>query len=452
MLAQLPTGVPVWTALGWFITNTSEALIGAFCITRFAPQGKSVFDSVRGILIFVLFGVLIAPLATSFLDAAAVVLTRWGRGYWPLSAERFLTNALAALTIVPTIVLLVSNGASWIRKATRVQFCEAGLLAVATIVITAVIFALPSVSPATAPALLYAPLPLLLWAAIRFGSGGLSSCLLCIALIAIWRTIHGHEPFPYAPMSQNVLSLQILFCLVVVPLLLLSAVMAQEQAAHESLHRMGIRLIEAQERERHRIARDLHDDLGQMLALMQIKLEELMKATDESLRSGLVKLSNELSRISTTAHEISHGLYPSQLEYGGLASAVTRLCDDMRRTEHLSVDLAVGTLRRVKPSVSLCIYRVAQEALHNIISHSHARNVHVELNANDRWILLRVSDDGIGFAPRLIESGLGLLSMKDRVRSVGGSIVITSAPKVGTRIEVSVPFREDQSDDTPHAA
>jgi integral membrane sensor domain MASE1 len=84
LLAQLQTGVPTSTALGWFISNTSEALIGALCITRFANQ-KSLFDSVRGVFVFVVFGVILAPFATSFLDAAAVVITHWGRGYLPIT-------------------------------------------------------------------------------------------------------------------------------------------------------------------------------------------------------------------------------------------------------------------------------------------------------------------------------------------------------------------------------
>jgi integral membrane sensor domain MASE1 len=83
MLAQLQAGVPVWTALGWFLTNTSEALIGAFCIARLTHP-RNTLDNVRGVFTFVVFGVVLAPLATSFLDAAAVVITGWGRVFWPL--------------------------------------------------------------------------------------------------------------------------------------------------------------------------------------------------------------------------------------------------------------------------------------------------------------------------------------------------------------------------------
>ena len=187
LLAQLQIGVPLATAAGWFITNTSEALIGAFCITQLAPKDR-VFESVRGVFLFVVFGVLLAPLITSFLDAAAVVITGWGRNYWPLETERFWTNALAELTIVPLVVLGISNWPSWIRKATPARCWEAAMLSTGIVAVSLFVFTSQPISPASAPALLYAPLPLLLWAAIRFGCGGLSLSVLCIALISIWST------------------------------------------------------------------------------------------------------------------------------------------------------------------------------------------------------------------------------------------------------------------------
>ena len=453
LIAQLQAGVPVSTAIGWFVTNTSEALIGALGITRFTRQ-KTVLDSVRGVLIFVVFGVLIAPLATSFLDAAAVVITGWGRGYWPLGTQRFWTNALAELTVVPTIVLLSSEGMSWIRKATVARFWEAGLLAVGTVAVSVLIFGFQPVSLASTPALLYVPLPLLLWAAVRFGLGGVSLSLLCVALISIWYAMHGREPFfPYASMSQNILSLHILFCIVVVPLMFLSAVLADTRRTQESLRRMSSSLIEAQEQERQRIAHELHDDLGQELALVQMKLNNLLEQSKESVQPGLTDLSSQLSAISTTAREISHGLYPSQLEYLGLASALKRLCDEMRSGKHLSIDLAMDTLPHpLPPSISLCLYRVAQEALHNIITHSQAKNVQVELRADDGRISLRIVDNGVGFDLSREVAGLGLASMRQRVRSLDGSIKITSSPKAGTRVEASVPLHQSRSHDTPGVA
>ena len=119
----------------------------------------------RGVLTFVLCGVLIAPLLTSFLDAAAVVVTGWGHGYWPLEAERFWTNALAQLTIVPTAVLGGVSGISWIRNANSARRWEAVVLGVSTVLVSVVLFGFDSTFIATTPAVLYLPLPRL-----QFGS------------------------------------------------------------------------------------------------------------------------------------------------------------------------------------------------------------------------------------------------------------------------------------------
>ena len=457
MVAQLQVGVPLLTAGGWFITNSSEALIGAYCITQFSDSAKTL-DGVRGVFIFVVFGVLFAPLVTSFLDAFAVLITGWGKDYWPLSLERFSTNALAELTIVPPIVLWRSNSFTWIRSARGARLGEAILLTIGIVLVAIVVFGVKAVSPATTPALLYLPLPFLLWAASRFGLGGLSTSLLALALISTWYTMHGREPFPNASMAQNILSLQILFCVVAVPLMFLSAVMAESRRAQELLRRTTASLIQAQEQERHRIARELHDDLGQALALTKVTLDELIfdeltPGPDESLKIALTDLSNQISTISNTAREISHGLYPTQLEYLGLPGALKRLCDELGKRKNISIHLTIGNLPdQLQPSISLSLYRIAQETVHNIITHSQAKNVKVELGANDTRISLRIIDDGIGFDPSHEAGGLGLESMRERVRVMGGFINISSFPSSGTRIEVRVPFREDFPENIPGVA
>ena len=453
MVAQLQVGVPVWTAAGWFVTNSSEALIGAYCITQF-PDSARRLDGVYGVLIFVGFGVLFAPLATSFLDAFAVVITGWGRHYWPLSFERFWTNALAELTIVPLIVLCRSNPISWIRRAGIARVGEAALLAIGTVLVAIVVFGLKAVSPATTPALLYVPLPFLLWAASRFGLGGLSTSLLSLALISTWYTMHGRQPFPNASMSQNILSLQILFCVVAVPLMFLSAVMAEARRTQELLNKTSGSLIEAQEQERHRIARELHDDLGQALALTKVTLDGLIQQeSGESLKSALTDLSSQVSAVSETAREISHGLYPPQLEYLGLGKTLKRLCDELRKRKNISILFTLGNLpEQLQSSISLSLYRIAQETVHNIITHSQAKNVQVELGADDTKISLRIIDDGIGFDPSHQAGGLGLESMRQRVQAVGGFIDISSSPNSGTRIEVRLPYREEDSEDVQGVA
>ena len=276
--------------------------------------------------------------------------------------------------------------------------------------------------------------------------GGLSPSLLILALIATWYTMHGRQPFPHASMAENILSLQILFCVVAVPLMFLSAVMVEAGRTQESLRRMSGNLIEAQEQERRRIAHELHDNLGQELALVKVTLDRLIEESDECFKPALTDLSNRLSAVSNTTREISHGLYPTQLEYLGLQKAMNRLCDEVQRSKNLLINLKIGNVPNQLPSsASLCLYRVAQETLHNVIKHSQAKNVQVELSADDGQILLRIIDDGVGFDLSHEVAGLGLASMRQRVRVVGGSIDISSSLKRGTRIEVRVPIQKDDA-------
>jgi signal transduction histidine kinase len=447
MFAQHQTGVPLWTAAGWFISNSSEALIGAYCITRFDVSGKRL-EGVRGIFVFVLFGVLFAPLATSFLDAAAVIFTGWGGNYLPLSMERFWTNALAELTIVPILVLCGSGGISAIRRVSVALWGEATVLSIGIVLVAALAFGLEDGSPATTPALLYLPLPLLLWAAVRFGLGGCSLSLLSVALISTWYTIHGREPFPHASLPQNILSLQILFCVVGVPLMFLSAVMAETRRTQELLRRVSGSLIQAQEQERHRIARELHDGLGQELAFVKVTLDTLIEKSGASLKSQLTRVSNQVSAIADSTHELSHALYPTTLEYLGLQKALKILCDEAQQGKDLSIRLTIENLpEELDRLTSLSLYRIAQESLHNIIRHSQAKNVEIDLASDQRRISLHIIDDGVGFDVRHESAGLGLASMRERVRAIGGWIDISSSPKAGMRMDIQVPLREHRSED-----
>src|SRR3954466_3491542 len=446
MFAQLQIGVPLGTAAGWFITNSIEAFIGAYCITKFSESERRL-ESVRGVFVFLVFGVLVAPLATSFLDAADVVITGWGRDYWHLGMQRFFTNAMAVLTVVPPIVLLSPKNMFRIRGTSAARWLEYALLIAATIVGAIWVFGPYPPSAATTPTMMYLPLPFLVWAAVRFGSAGLSLSLFSLNLISTWYATHRLETFPYASLPQNILSLQILFCLVAVALMFLSAVMIEARRTQESLRSMSANLVNAQEQERHRIARELHDNLGQELALVEITLDRLIDKADPSLKPDLIDLSSRVSAISGTTREISHGLYPAILEYLGLQKALEKLCDEVQRGKELSVDLTIRDLPDpLQPSISVCLYRVAQETLHNIITHSQAGRVQVELTSKDGRILLLIIDDGVGFDVSSKEGGLGLVSMRERILAIGGSIQISSYQRGGTLIQVQVPLLEHGAD------
>jgi len=447
LIAQLHAGVPVSTSVGWFLTNTSEALIGAFCITQLSHP-KNTFGSVRGVFIFVVFGVLLAPLATSFLDAAAVVITGWGRNYWPLGIERFWTNSLAALTMVPAIVLCSLNGISWIRRASLARCSEAALLGVGTVLVAVLVFGSPLLSPSTTPALLYVPLPFLLWAAARFGLSGLSLSLLSVALISIWYTIHGREPFPHASMAGNVLSLQILFCVVAVPLMFLSAVMAEARRTQDSLRRISGSLIEAQEQERTRIGRELHDDITQRLAMLALELDQ-MQDSPVGVRSRLKELRDQTTEISNDVQALSHELHSSKLRYLGFVAGIKSWCRESASRQKIEIDCRTDISSAVPLEIGFPLFRVLQEAVHNAFKYSGVGRVEVQLREVRGEIHLIIRDLGRGFDVKaaMQGKGLGLTSMRERIRMVNGTIAIESKPMGGTTIEVHVPIDSARAPD-----
>jgi PAS domain S-box-containing protein len=244
-LVQLGTGVPFLTSLGWLITNLAEALLGAWSCQYFL-QPRNLFNTFRSVGIYILLGVMIAPFLTSFLDSAIVILTDFGNDFWLLFRTRLLSNSLSNLVLVPAIVLIVSDGKRWVTNANRASIMEWTLL-MCGILITAVLsFGGLSRSQSSAAALIYAPLPLLLWAAVRFGTGGVSLSMLIVAFFAIWNATHGRGPFALSTPEENVLSLQLFLIMIDVPLLALAAVIQDRRNVEEALRRNEerVRLVE----------------------------------------------------------------------------------------------------------------------------------------------------------------------------------------------------------------
>jgi len=216
--------------------------------------------------------------------------------------------------------------------------------------------------------------------------------------------------------------------------------------AEQARQELAGRLLRAQEDERARIARELHDDIAQRLALLTIRLRQLEQEASESADGQRIgDLRRQAKQLSMDVSHLSHLLHSSYLENLGLAAAVENQCKETAELHHLEIDCKVRNLPRVLDhDVALSLFRVLQESLRNIIRHSHATKVQTELFADGATIHLRITDDGVGFdsaAPGNAE-GLGLVSMKERLRLVGGSLAITSQPSRGTRVEARVPLAQ----------
>ena len=212
------------------------------------------------------------------------------------------------------------------------------------------------------------------------------------------------------------------------------------------------RLIEAQERERGRIARDLHDDICQQLALVSIQLEQVQRELPDSVsenRSQVGELRKRIIDISTDVQMMSHELHSAKLIYLGAALAMKGFCREFGEHHKFEIEFESRDLpRQLPPDVSLCLFRVLQEALHNAAKHSGVKRFDVQLWGTSGNVHLTISDLGSGFDTEAAMKGrgLGITSMQERLKLVKGELTITSHPKSGTSIHARVPLElEDQS-------
>jgi PAS domain S-box-containing protein len=219
--------------------------------------------------------------------------------------------------------------------------------------------------------------------------------------------------------------------------------------SEEARDELSRRLLNAQEAERTRIARELHDDIGQSLAVLKIQMlraGQPVSGHPEQRHADLVDLSKKLDAITHKVSRLSHGLHSSALEFLGLAAAVQSHCLECSQQLRIPIDCRCDEVQKKLDGImALSFLRVVQEALHNAAKHSRARNITVRLNGSGRELRLEIREDGVGFdmeAARLA-AGLGLISMRERIHLIGGEFDIVSSPGTGTRITAHAPIVEE---------
>jgi signal transduction histidine kinase len=202
--------------------------------------------------------------------------------------------------------------------------------------------------------------------------------------------------------------------------------------SYERIRDIGGRLLIAQEAERSRIARELHDDISQQMALLEFDVRDA---------GGDDKALTRIADISRSVHELSHRLHPASLQLLGLVGSLRSL-----QQEHLRAGLPVHFIdsdvpKTLPPELTLCLFRVVQETLQNAAKYSEASEVSVELSRSDRHLTLTISDDGVGFdVEKAWGKGLGLISIRERVEASAGTVTVASAPDRGTCFTIRVPI------------
>jgi PAS domain S-box-containing protein len=225
----------------------------------------------------------------------------------------------------------------------------------------------------------------------------------------------------------------------------LAAGLAESTRKEEEIQELSARLIDAQEEERKRLARELHDDLSQQIAALSIATGNLKRQVPEDhaeARAQSDRIHDKLVQLAGDVRRMSHELHPAILQYSGIAAALRAYCEEFGALAGIQVALDIqGSFEGVAPAATLCLFRVAQEALRNVAKHAHASTASVELKRAGGILQLTVSDKGVGFEPdrAAAKVGLGLLNIRERVRLVRGKADIHTSPGQGTSVTVQVP-------------
>ena len=460
--AQLLVGwqshAPLGTMTLLYTTNCVDAMLGA-TVWRLISPHETRIEGLKRMLGFLVLSAAVPTVLVSFADAGLTVLTKWSDNYWLAFATRARANVLTNIIFVPAAVSLLTARRSALRGQLATRWHEATVLLVGMVVASLFAFAHPvdSIESAT---IAYLPLIFVVWAAVRFGLAMTGTVLLALAYLTTWMAFR-HTDLPSHGPNEILPAVQFELLAIAVPVMCLCAVVqdregtsqalaASQHALNQSLvqiRNLAGRLLSATEEERTRIARELHDDVNQQLAALGIGLSALKRRlpNDDPLREEVAALQRQAMHAADSIRALSHELHPAALRHAGLVPAMRELCAQYTRGEQMR---AVLSVKRdvdvdVADDVALCVYRVTQEALRNAARHSGASTAQVTLRASEGALELKVEDEGQGFDEPVARrrGGLGLTSMDERARIVGGSVHVDTAPGHGTRIFLRVPNR-----------
>jgi two-component system sensor histidine kinase UhpB len=306
-------------------------------------------------------------------------------------------------------------------------------------------------APLLRPFLLLLAFTLLVWSLLLFGAAGAFTALLTLSLICMQASNVGLLPFSDQDGYGSVLSIQIWTIGMALALLSLSAVAEQRAGLRRSLTQAYARLSDltgrmllVQEEERTRIARDLHDDINQSVAAISIQISALKRELDAAPRARLAEIQVQLLAVSDDIRRLSHDLHPSILRFTSLAASLIALCESHTDPSGLRVECAIHEDMALNNDQKLNLFRIAQEAIHNVESHARASHARLSLSRDGEHIVLQVDDDGIGIPEdlrRRLGGGLGMISMEERTRSLGGTFQMMRLASGGSRLEVRLPIR-----------
>ncbi len=502
-LVNITTAGTALTAAGIATGNTLEAVAAAYLVNRFA-NGRHAFERTRDIVkVWVLAGLTSGAIGATF---GATSLCATGFAEWTNYAAIWRTWWLGDATgcfLFGSVLLL------WLTEPlprwTLAQAVEAMLLVIVLVAVALMVF-FDYFGQA------YLALPLMLWAAFRFGTRETATTAVVLAGIAIWATLRHRGPFAGLNPNESLLELQAFMTISAVTTMVVAALVDErKRAAHllahaherleqrvarrtqelsqandslrveieeraraeaqladaarrrqDDLRAFALEVQRAQEAERRRISRELHDGLGQRLSGLKMALQLLEDdAADKGLApsSQLEQLSRDVDQMVVEVRRLSYNLRPAALDDFGLVAALDLLCKDFEKVHRIAVRLDADIPPIPHDShVDIAIYRIVQEALANVAKHAFASRVGVELRGRDGAILVMVEDNGRGFDRDGLHTepdgtGLGIMGMMERTQLLGGRFDVKSQIGGGTRIEAELPLgnaRDEGTDSDTH--
>ena len=444
-VALIPLGRPYCNAFIGYLVDCLAIMATARVLTSRLP---SLFSNLESFSLYFLLSVIVLPALIGWVPAYFVTTA----GLRTSILDSYLTlapsHAMSFLLLTPLILAVADYKKSSPRLAWT-SGVEAGLIVAGILVLSLGLWSLVHSTPTTLPLLLFAPVPLLLLAALRFGVLGASIGLLLVAIPAAWLVVYLNGPFSIDGAQSDVHFMQ-LWLLGVGVLIYAVAVQSHQQrsmkeqlaTSRRRIRDLAMQYLKAPEAERIRISRELHDGINQQLAMLAIKAHSLGQGTSSEASANLGEFGTMISAVADDVRRIAHNLHPAILKHVGVFSAIGSLIDELDKQWDGALLFNCGCIdERPGDDIAICLYRIAQEGLLNAVKHSQARVIRLDVTRNRTHYLMTIFDDGCGFDIESVKAlgGLGLVSMEERANLADGRMMIQSEIGKGTRLCIAIP-------------
>lgn len=421
-------GTPPWFQVATTANDVVKALAGAWLLQGIVGREIRLTRLNELLWFFAIPGVMMS-LASAL--GAAPLRFALGREIWTGTVGWFLGDALTQVVVTPTLLYWCTGS----HRNLRGRLVECLAVCVSLVATVSYVF-LTSRDMSPSLAFLYVPVPFLVWAAVRLRPFGTANAIALVAIISMLAAVRGTGIFAG---GASVLPLQLFLLVVAVPLLMLAVVVGERAELFELRRTFNTRLLQAQDRERTRIAGELHDDVGQRLALLKLDLDLLAPTLSGHAASTVTEAAQRADDVVTSVRNLSHRLHPQTLSLIGLVPALNGLVAESSGHGPRVVLNHQNAPKRLPQELTVMLFRIAQEALQNAVKHSRAELVLVRVHGGPGRVTVTVEDNGVGFVVDTVRGqGLGLMSMAERAEAHSAIFAVQSYPRRGTRIDVTV--------------